>query len=193
MDKGYVKEQFITLKIKVSVAKRFRTFCRDMSTSQSMGLLAMLDFFKIHELSPTDSIDGNLRSIEIRIKKRINNAIAIIKSIEQSQTLPTTAMLQSLFEQQLEQQEDNGYSDDDLEFIEKKFDHKEHSEASLEETVIPKIRYERLEEEMERLKADFGYVIGKVKPVKSSFGKAYFKLDITPEELEKYKRSIKHQ
>lgn len=193
MDKGYVKEQFVTLKIKVPVAKRFRAFCRDMSTSQSMGLLAMLDFFRIHELSPTDSIDGNLRSIEIRIKKRINNAIAIIKSIEQSQTLPTTAMLQSLFEQQFVQQEDNDYLDDDLEFIEKKFDHKEYSEASQEETMVPKIRYERLEEKMERLKADFSYVIGKVKPVKSSFGKAYFKLDITPEELEKYKRSIKHQ
>lgn len=192
MDKEYKNEQFEGLKIKSSVAKRFRAFCRDMSTSQSKGLMAMMDFFKIHELSPTDSIDGNLRSMEIRIKRRVNNAIAIIKSIEQSQTLPTTAMLQSLFEQQAGNEADNGYLDDHVEFIEKKFEHMEHSKETMEETTVPKIRYERLEEKMERLKEDFGYVIGKVKPVKGSFGKAYFKLDITPEELEKYKRAIKN-
>ena len=127
----------------------------------------MLDFFEIHELSPMDSIDGNLRAIEIRIKKRINNAIAIIKSIEQSQTLPTAAILQSLFEQQLEQGDD-------------------------EETTIPKIRYERLEENMAKLRADFSYVLNKVKMVNSPFGKGHLKLEITSEELEKYKRNLKN-
>lgn len=193
MDKGYEKEQFEGLKIKSSVAKKFRAYCKVISKSQSMGLLAMLDFFEIHELSPTDSIDGNLRAIEIRIKKRINNAIAIIKSIEQSQTLPTAAMLQSLFEQQLEHEDDDDYLGEHLEYIEKKFEHIEAREEKLmEETTIPKIRYERLEENMEKLKADFSYVLNKVKLVNSPFGKGYLKLEVTPEELEKYKRTIKN-
>ncbi|GAA3561339.1 BfmA/BtgA family mobilization protein [Snuella lapsa] len=193
MDKGYEKEQFEGLKIKSSVAKKFRAYCRDISKSQSMGLLAMLDFFEIHELSPTDSIDGNLRSIEIRIKKRINNAIAIIKSIEQNQTLPTVAMLQSLFEQQLEHEDDDDYLGDHLEYIEKKFEHVEAGEKKLmEETTVPKIRYERLEEKMAQLKAEFSYVLSKVKEIKSPFGKPYLKLELTEEEMEKYKRSIKN-
>jgi hypothetical protein len=107
--------------------------------------------------------------------------------------LPSAALLQSLFEQQMEQEDDDDYLGEQLEFIEKKFEHVEAGEEKLlEETTIPKIRYERLEENMEKLKADFGYVLGKVKPINSPFGKGYLKLEITPGELEKYKRTIKN-
>ncbi|WP_345003805.1 BfmA/BtgA family mobilization protein [Snuella lapsa] len=186
-------DTFSTVRFKIKVANRFRKFSIQVARNHTEALELMLDFFEIHELSPTDSIDGNLRSIEIRIKKRINNAIAIIKSIEQSQTLPTAAMLQSLFEQQLEQGDDDDYLGEHLEYIEKKFEHVETGEEKLlVETTVPKIRYERLEENMKKLKADFNYVLNKVKMVNSPFGKGYLKLEITPEELEKYNRTIKN-
>lgn len=188
--KKFSTYQFSGINFKKKTAIRFRAFSKTISLSNTEALESMLDFFEIHELSPTDSIDGNLRAIEIRIKKRINNAIAIIKSIEQSQTLPTTAMLQSLFEQQLEHEDDDDYLEEHIEFIEKKFENVEREEDLKVETSIPKIRYERLEEKIQKLKADFSYVLSQVKPVKSSFSKDYLKLDITPEELEKYKRII---
>ena len=53
---------------------------------------------------------------------------------------------------------------------------------------VPKIRYERLQEEMKGLSQDFEYVLGKARLVKSSFGKPYLKLEISRSELARYKR-----
>ncbi|TXG39566.1 BfmA/BtgA family mobilization protein [Seonamhaeicola maritimus] len=184
--------KFSGVNFKRKTANRFRSFSKNISLSNTEALEAMLDFFEIHEISPMDSIEGSLSAIEIRINRRISAAIAIIKDIEKSQTLPTVAMLQSLFEQQFEPENDNEFLDEDFEFIEKKFEDVERGEACVEETTVPKIRYDRLEEKMELLKVDFSYVLEHVKKVKSSFGKDYLKMELTLEEIEKYKRTIKN-
>ena len=97
MDKGYEKERFEMLGIKVSVAKRFREFSKKLSKSQSMTLLLMLDFFEDNGISPNEKMGPNMQTLESEIKKRINAVIAIIKDIEKNHDKPTTAMLQSLF------------------------------------------------------------------------------------------------
>lgn len=186
----YSEYKFSGINFKWETANRFRAFSKSISLSNTEAMIAMLDFFEIHQLSPLDSIDGNLSAIEIRIKRRISAAIAIIKDIEKSQTLPTVAMLQSLFEQQFEEERDDGFLDEDFEFIEKKFDAVDNNEDLMEETTVPKIRYQRLAEKMELLKADFDYVLGQVKEVKSHFGKDYLKLELTSDEVEKYKRTL---
>ncbi len=188
----YSKYEFSGINIKKVTALRFRTFSKALSMSNTETLSAMLDFFEVHEISPLDSIDGSLSAIEIRIKRRISNAIAIIRDIEKSQTLPTVAMLQSLFDQQFEPENDGGDFEEDFEFIEKKFEDQDRTEEWIEETTIPKIRYERLVEKMEVLKSDFVYVLEQVKEVKVSFGKDYLKMELTLEEIEKYKRTIKN-
>ena len=188
----FSKYGFSGINVKKVTALRFRTFSKSLSMSNTETLSTMLDFFEVHEISPLDSIDGSLSAIEVRIKRRIGNAIAIIKDIEKSQTLPTVAMLQSLFDQQFESDNDDGDLDEDFEFIEKKFEGMDRTEEWIEETTVPKIRYERLEEKMEALKADFRYVLEQIKEVKVSFGKNYLKLELTPQEVEKYKRTIKN-
>lgn len=103
MDKGYEKERFEKLGIKTSVAIRFRKFCKQLSKSQSMTLMLMLDFFEENGISPTEAMGPRMETLESRIsmliKKRMNGMIAIVKDIEKSQTKPTAAMLYSLFEQ----------------------------------------------------------------------------------------------
>ncbi|WP_199185055.1 BfmA/BtgA family mobilization protein [Aquimarina sp. I32.4] len=103
MDKGYEKERFEKLGIKISVAIRFRQFCKKMSKSQSMTLLLMIDFFEGNGISPAESMGPHMETLEKRmsllIKKRINGMIAIMKDIEKNQTKPTVAMIQSLFEE----------------------------------------------------------------------------------------------
>tara|TARA_R110001606_G_scaffold394172_1_gene564815 strand:+ start:704 stop:1105 length:402 start_codon:yes stop_codon:yes gene_type:complete len=102
MDKGYEKEPFEKLGIKTSVALRFREFSKKMSKSQSMTLLLMLDFFEKNEISPAESMGPRMETLEARIsmliKKRMNGMIAIMKDIEKTQTKPTVAMLQALFQ-----------------------------------------------------------------------------------------------
>lgn len=104
MDKGYEKERFEKLGIKISVAIRFREICKKMSKSQSMTLLQMLDFFEDNGISPAESMGPRMETLETRIsmliKKRMNGMIAIMKDIEKSQTMPTVAMLYALFEHQ---------------------------------------------------------------------------------------------
>ncbi|MHA7941686.1 BfmA/BtgA family mobilization protein [Formosa sp. 3Alg 14/1] len=99
MDKGYEKERFESLSIKTSVAKRFNRFCKHMSSSKSMTLLMMIDFFENNGLSPLESISPKVQTLEVLFKKRMNGMIAIMKDIEKHQTKPTVAMLQALFEQ----------------------------------------------------------------------------------------------
>ncbi|WPY97327.1 BfmA/BtgA family mobilization protein [Christiangramia sp. OXR-203] len=99
MDEKFKKEQFETLKIKSSVAKKFRRFSRAISKSQSISLLLMIEFFEENGISPTESMGPKMQTLENLIKKRINGVIAILKDIEKGQTKPTVAMLQSLFEE----------------------------------------------------------------------------------------------
>tara|TARA_R110002167_G_C12705596_1_gene654417 strand:+ start:15726 stop:16142 length:417 start_codon:yes stop_codon:yes gene_type:complete len=103
MDKEYEKERFEKLGIKTSVAVRFRKFCKQLSKSQSMTLMLMLDFFEENGISPAEAMGPRMETLETRIsmliKKRMNGMIAIMKDIEKSQTKPTVAMLYSLFEQ----------------------------------------------------------------------------------------------
>jgi len=97
MDEAYKNEGFENLKIKTSVAKRFRVFKRKHHNSISMTLDLMLRFFERHQLSPEDEIPNHLFHMEKRILKRINAVIAIMKDVEKTQTLPTVGMLQALF------------------------------------------------------------------------------------------------
>jgi len=122
MDKGYEQEHFTTISFKSSVAKKFRSFSKKMGASNSMTLLMMLDFFETNNLSPNESIGPSVRTLENLIKKRISAVIAILRDIEKNQTRPTTAMLQSLFEE-LEPQKKPPLIEKKVKFQEKKKTH----------------------------------------------------------------------
>jgi len=99
MDNGYEKEQFTTISFKSSVAKKFRVFSKKMKASNSMTLLMMLDFFETNSVSPKESIGPTVHTLETLIKKRVSAVIAILRDMEKSQTRPTVAMMQSLFQE----------------------------------------------------------------------------------------------
>lgn len=98
MDEDLRKEKFETFKIKASVAKKFRRYCRAISRSQSMTLLLMIEFFEHNRISPMESMGPSMETLKSLIKKRNNAVIAIMKSIEKDQTKPAIAILQSLLE-----------------------------------------------------------------------------------------------
>ncbi len=97
MDIEFKQEPFVTLKMKRSVAKRFRRFCKRMGASQSIAITDMLNFFEKHQLLPNDEIPNHLLQVEKRLLKRINAVIAIMKDMEKTQTKPTVGMLEALF------------------------------------------------------------------------------------------------
>ncbi|MEW2921124.1 BfmA/BtgA family mobilization protein [Muricauda sp. ANG21] len=194
MDKGYEKERFAAMKVKVSVARKFRSFSKRQGKSQTMTLLAMVEFFEHNGISPDERMHETIASLKYLIKRRFNSMVAIMRSIEKEQTLPTVSMIQALFEQELETEVGEEW-EGDFEFFEKQLTEintPTDPELLDKETTVPKIRYVRLEERMEELKEDFAYVLDHVSEYYNRFGKDYLKLDLNPGAIEKYRTKLKN-
>jgi len=194
MDRGYEKERFTCISIKVSIAKKYRRFCRTQGMSLSMALLAMVEFFDNNGISPDQRMHETIASLKYLIKRRFNAMVAIMRSIEKEQTLPTVSMIQALFQQELEPEEEDGW-EGDFDFFERQLTEKKapsNPELLDTEIQVPKILHEHLKEEFEELKRDFGYVLDHVSLVKNRLGKDYLKLDLDPEVLERYRKKIKN-
>lgn len=192
MESAFKKEKFKNMAIKSSVALRFRKYARKLGKSQSMALYLMMEFFDRHGISPEQRFGETMEGLTYFIKRRFNAMIAIMRSIEKEQTRPTIGILQALFDQELEAGEawegDLGPLGHDLVEIEVPGEGGDLPG----ETKVPTIRYERLEEKLESLKMDFALVLDKVKVSSTPFGKDYLRLDMEPQEIEKYKRKIKN-
>ena len=173
MDKGYEKEAFRTVCIKKSVLQKFKGFSKRQGKSHSMTLLAMVEFFDHNGISPDERMNETIAGLKYLIKKRFNAMVAIMRSIEKEQTLPTVSMIQALFQQTEKQTPSN-------------------PELLDTEIQVPKIVHEHLKEEMEALKRDFKHVLDHVVPVKNRLGKDYLKLDLDPELIERYQQKIKN-
>ena len=91
-------DSFTGIRFKKETAKRFQEFSRTHFKSHTEALTTMLDFFFYNEISPKEQLGPTGRTIEAKILKRINAVIAIMRDVEKTQTKPTVAMIQSLFE-----------------------------------------------------------------------------------------------
>ncbi len=170
MDKGYEKEGFATFKIKSSVANKFRKYSRKIGQSQSMTLLLMIDFFEGNNISPSENMGPKMQTLESAMKKRINALIAIIRDIEQNQTLPTKGMLQAIFEELPAQSKKKVNHS-----FEEAFKNLTKNQPSLSNT------------KPENDHNDIRKVLGRLKEVKPSFGKPYWKLALTTSEINHFK------
>lgn len=184
MDLGYEKEAFKTLKIKSSIAKKFKHFCGQMSASQSMTLHMMLEFFEDNGLSPKESLGPKIQTLEHLIKKRANGLVAIIKNIEQTQNKPLLAMMQSLFEEVAMPKQEL--------WLERKPQTENDTIAEDPKLQSIKLRMEILElkRELTTRKTDMKMILENVEHVKNNFGKSYLRLNLSQEQLESLKKTI---
>ncbi len=91
-------DTFIGIRFKKETAKRFQEFSRTHFKTHTEAMEAILDFFFYNEISPKEKLGPTGRTIEAKLLKRINAVIAIMRDVEKTQTKPTVAMIQSLFE-----------------------------------------------------------------------------------------------
>ncbi|MCL6296588.1 BfmA/BtgA family mobilization protein [Jejuia spongiicola] len=183
-------DRFKTVRIKNKTLSRFKSFSKKVSKSYSKTLDKVMDFFEWHGFLPDDKFGKSMVQEILKNRKRTEAIIAIIKDIEKNQTKPTNAMLLSLFEEKLEEEDEDEIKEWTEHFKLKSMENQREQEHI--EITVPKIRYERLEDKMDSIKKDFGYVLDKVKLVKSSFGKKYLRLELTEGEIEKFKRTIRN-
>ena len=91
-------DSFITIRFKRATAKRFQEFSKTHFKSHTEAMATMLDFFFCNEISPREKLGPTGRTIEAKLLKRINAVIAIMRDMEKTQTKPTVAMMESLFQ-----------------------------------------------------------------------------------------------
>ncbi|MCB0459778.1 MAG: hypothetical protein KDC74_07170 [Flavobacteriaceae bacterium] len=181
MDLGYEKESFKTFKLKSSVAKKFRRFCRQHAKSQSMTLLEMLEFFEVNEVSPDTRLGKTIASLEDQYKKRSNAIIAIIKNIEKNQTKPTTAMLQKLFEEATNEEDEGDYDFGTPTLI-----------SENEELEYYRNEYENIKEQQLLLHDIIDNLINKITHVKKNFGSDFYRLELSKEAFQNLKKQMKN-
>ncbi|WP_417887828.1 BfmA/BtgA family mobilization protein [Zunongwangia sp.] len=170
---------FSGINIKKDIAKRFRAFSKDISKSHSETLEAMLNFFKWNNLDPND----NLIVKTDATKKRINALIAIVRNIKKQQTLPTKAMLDTLF------QEINKVDKEEKEV--ERFDFGTPETLSQDtELEHYKKRYDQMQQELSTYRNNTKNLLKHLTYVKGTFGKGYYKLDMKKDELEKLQKEL---
>lgn len=175
---------FSGINVKKDIAERFRAFSKDVSKSHSETLEAMLNFFKWNHLHPNDDL-GVKRD---DTKKRINALIAIIRNIEKQQTLPTKAMLDTLFQEiaQSDEQEEIEMTEDPFDFG--------TPETITRDTELEhyRNRFEEIQQQLSRYKNNMDILLSRLHHVKGTFGKGYHKLDMDKDELEHFKKALNH-
>ena len=114
-------DSFIGIRFKKETAKRFQTFSRTYFKSHTEAMATMLDFFFYNEISPKEKLGPSGRTIEAKLLKRINAVIAIMRDMEKTQTKPTVAMIQSLFETEKPMMIEKKYAkeNEEVRFLEK--------------------------------------------------------------------------
>lgn len=170
---------FSGINVKRDIAERFRAFSKDVSKSHSETLEAMLNFFKWNNLGPND----NLGIKADDTKKRINALIAIVRNIEKQQTLPTKAMLDTLF-REISQTEQKEKEEETFDFG--------NPETLTRDTELEhyRKRYEEMQQQLSNYKNGMEALWSQLHFAKGTFGKDYYKLDMNKNELDNFKRNL---
>lgn len=180
------KYQYLALNLRAEVVLRFRKYSKKIASSHSEALSSMLDYFEWHNFSPHQRFAKDLSAGQEINRKRIEALIAITKSIEKTQNIPITnieTMLKSLFQEEYKHQM---YETKKVEVSRTKT-----KKSNEEAPAVSRMRYEKTNRALNETKERLLYILDKVEPVNNRFGKDFLKIEITREELARFKRALK--
>ncbi|WP_276391500.1 BfmA/BtgA family mobilization protein [Eudoraea chungangensis] len=184
--KNKYRYDYLALNLRAKVVVRFRAFSKKVARSHAETLTAMMDFFEWHNYSPHQRFAKDLSAGQELNRKRIEAHIAISKSIEKAHNIPLTnieTMLKSLFEEENKKI--------DLKAIEAEISKEKTSKTKQKNTSVSKIKYDRTNRKLLEIKERLQYVLDKIEPVSNRFGKDFLKIEITREELARFKQMAK--
>jgi len=145
----------------------------------------IIDFFEWHGFLPSERFEKSVGQELIRNRKRTEAAIAIIKDIEKQQTLPTKAMLDTLFREI--SQVENGEAEE----LEEDFDFGAPEPFSRDtELEHYRNRYEEMQQLLSGYKNQVQELLEQLIHVKGTFGKGHYRLDMDMEEFENLKKRL---
>jgi len=179
---------FGTIRLHKMTIKRFKGFSSKFTKSYSETLEAVMDFFEWHGILPSNRYADQINKEEQKTRKRVEAAIAIIRNIEKTQTLPTNIMLEALFgKHEIVRQRE------EPKLIEKKFEKLSRDEWNKKENKVSRIKYDRLKRKHISNLEIMIETLNKVEKIEPRFGKPYLKIEISPMELASLKSRFKDQ
>lgn len=177
---------FGTIRLHHRTIKRFKGFSRKFTKSYSETLEAIMDFFEWHGILPSKRFADQINKEEEKTRKRIEAAIAIIRNIEKTQTLPTNIMLEALFGKHEIVRERK-----EPKLVETKFEKLTREEWYKKEEKVSRVKYDRLKEKYELAQERFTNAVAKINRVEPRFGKPYYRIEINATELYNLKYVLK--
>ena len=177
-------DDFNTIRLKRKTISKFKEYSRKISPSYSETLDFMIAYFEDNNISPYDQPNrSGFRSMVNILDRRMDAITTILREIEKTQLKPTKEILESLFEGMEEVKEPKyiGRSQEDIEAM------KTLTEENLE---YYSEAYHTSQSELQLVKSELVNLLDKLSFVKSTFGKDYFRLDMTKEEMGKIRSRL---
>lgn len=175
-------ERFYTIRFKRRAALRFKQFSKKISKTYSERLDTIMNFFEWHGFLPNERFEKGILRELLKNRKRTEALIAILRNIEKNDIKPSTAMLLSLFEGVVEEEEE------EVNDLERYF--KDGEPVKIEDFTASKAELNAMQMKLEKVEDRFGYVLNNIKVIKPTIGKTYLKVEITENELIKLKRIL---
>lgn len=186
--KGKYNYDYLAICLQSAVVKRFRIYSKKLARSQTDTLAAMIDFFEWHNYTPYQRFGKDVIAGQKKNRRRIDAVIAIIKSVEKSQNIPIAnieTMLKSLFEEEVKKYEPK--------LNQPRTSDSKKPETEKKKTTVPRMEYDHTKQKLTETKDRLKYVLERVELVNNRFGKDFLKIDITREELARFKQSLKNE
>lgn len=175
------KNTFSAISINRITAERFRKYSKTVCPSHSETIDRMINFFEKTKVSPKDEVVMSFYKFQKQMMERFDYIEELLRTIEREQLIPTRKMLESLFDGTALQAKKQPI------LIEKK---------NVEKTVREEVKvnakvYEGLIETRKKHRRYLSEILSKVSKVQPPFGKAYLKLNIDGEDLDRIRQQLK--
>jgi len=176
---------YSNITIKKETAIRFRSYSKRFNKSHSEVLDGMIQYFKENSLDPfgegTKIILDSIKKLEVKMMKKFDRLIAIIKNMEKTSIRPTYEMMLILYE---------AYVKDGRKPNRKPVKIQEERMDFLEpRNTVSKVEHDRILQEFNEYKKRCNEILHSVEKVEPMMGKPYLKINMGIGDFE----SLKHQ
>lgn len=176
---------YSNITVKKETATRFRSYSKKFSKSHSEVLDGMIQFFKENNLDPfgegTKVILDSLKKLEMKMMKKFDRLIAIIKNMEKTSIRPTYEMVLILYEAYVKdgrkpKREPVKLQEERMDFLEPR-------------NTVPKVEHDRILQEFKEYKKHCNEMLNSVEKVEPMMGKPYLRINMSIGDFV----SLKHQ
>ena len=176
---------YSNITIKKETATRFRSYSKKFGKSHSEVLDGMVCYFKENNLDPfregTKIIVDSIKKMEVKMMKKFDRLIAIIKNMEKTSIRPTYEMVLIFYEAYVKdgrkpKREPVKIQEERMDFLEPR-------------NTVPKTEHDRMLKEFKDYKEHCNEILHNVEKVEPMMGKPYLKINMGIGDFE----SLKHQ